>query len=324
MFGEGVNEEVQGEFTALAATPQENLMGGVVGVNCLADPLIEQYGPQLQDEFDLQAWQSIACESFLEPDVQYLRGHCLRVRRIDSEGRPYYRTQYFESWSKADLEEMSMAPVKEPVPRQLPTPEEPNTPALDDDVKTRIQVTLQRNSKYVRGSTGNFVVKRVKAGVLCQLLNVLLETYPKVKGSCQIVRVQFTEYRDEGGNYRKECGANLNLHNAEVTSVVAFIHTAILKNDWDYTSTVGERKSGIAGILISKHAADVPAAVEYYDKESHSGVWCLCRIQDGKSLVLDTAPTVESIAVKHFTQSAFTYIINPKGKVIKVDSRSQT
>ncbi len=317
-----ISEEIQEEFTDLITIPQENSMG-VVGINCLADPLVEQYGPHLNDEFDLQVWQSIACESFPEPDVQYLYGHCLRVRRIDSKSRSYYRTQYFESWGKDDLRDMSMSPVKETISRPLPPSEGPNIPALDDDVKTRIQITLQQKSKYVRGSTGNFVVKKVKAAVLYRLLNVLLETYPKVKGSNQVVRVQLTEYRDDGGNYRKKCGDNLNLHNAEIAPVIAFIHTIILKNDWDHTSTVDEHKTKTTEVLTSRQVADVPAAIEYYDKKQHAGKWCLCKIQDGKSLVLDAASTVESIAIKHFTQSTFTYIINPKGKVIKVENRSQ-
>jgi hypothetical protein len=317
---EEIAQEVWGEPNTL----HENLLGGVVGVDGLIDPLMDYHGIRLSEEVDMQEWQKAACVSFLPPSILDRHGDetCLRIRRVNNgHGRFYFRVQSADRWSRFDLAEMSESPIEESISRELPPPEEPDTPALVKEVKTRVQITLKKHTRNVRGQTGNFVVYQVKAADLKHMFEPLLNTYPKVRGARQIVRVQFTEYRISGGNYRKECGANLNLHNAEVATIVSHIHDVIKRHKWDYTSTVGERKNGVGGILIAQEVAKSPAAIshEFYDREIYGGRWCLCRIKDGKSLVLRASKEVDSIILERSKHTDFTYIVNPKGGILMLE-----
>lgn len=320
-------QEVWGEFIELAEDPQEVVWGDAVGPVHLIDPAMDQYGPHLQDELDMQEWQKLACAAFPQGaiDDHGKAETCLRLqRKTTPSGGIYYTAIMANSWGQHDYKEMEEAPrpTRKAKPRELPESEEPGTSAPIREIKTRIQITLKRKSKNVRGETGNFVVYQVKAADLKRMFEPLLSTYPKQRKSEQVVRVQFTEYRISGGNYRKECGANLNLHNAKVSVIVAYIHDAIKRHKWDYTSTVGERKGQAIGLLIAQEVAKSPAAMsadQFYDPQKHSGLWCLCKIKDGKSLVLETASEVAPIVLSRGKNDGFTYIINPKGGMLLPD-----
>jgi len=316
-------QEVWGEFTELTEDPQEIVWGDVVGTANLIDPAMDQYGPHLQDELDMQEWQKLACTAFPQGAIN---DHgkaetCLRLqRRTTWRGGVYYMATVACSGGQYDYEEMEKAPrqTKKTRLRESPKPEEPGTHATVGEIKTRIQVTLKRKSKNVRGETGNFVVYQVHAADLKRMFEPLLSVYPKQRKSEQVVRVQFTEYKISGGSYRKECGANLNLHNAKVLVIVEYIHNAIKQHKWNYTSTVGQRVGEIGDILIAQEVAKFPAVStdQFYDPEKHSGLWCLCKIKDKKSLVLKTAPEVANIVLSRKKYSEFTYIINPKGGIL--------
>jgi hypothetical protein len=322
---EELRQEVQEDFTELVGDFHDNLMSGVVGTDGVTDPLMDYHGMRLNEEIDIQEWQKIACTAFLPPSilVRHDDETCLRLRRVDNGfGRFYFRIQSASRWGEHDLEEMSRSSIKS-VPRKLPPSENPNTPALDKDVKTRVQITLKKGSKNVRGQTGNFVIYQVKAADLRQIFEPLLEIYPKNRNSPQTVRVQFTEYRISGGSYRKECGANLNLHNAKVAGIVAYIHNVINKREWDYTSTAGERKDMTEGVLITQEIAKSPAAIsqKFYDKERYNGMWCLCKIERGKSFVLGTSKDIAKIVLERSKYSGFTYVINPNGNILMSEEK---
>jgi hypothetical protein len=283
---------------------------------------MDQYGPHLQDEVDMQEWQKLACTAFPQGSIS---DHgkvetCVRLqRRATWNGGVYYKATMANSWGQYDYEEMEKIPrpVKKRS-RQSVEPEPPGTVALVEEVKTRIQITLKRKSKNVRGETGNFVVYQVRAADLKRIFEPLLDTYPKQRKSEQVVRVQFTEYRISGGSYRKERGANLNLHNAEVPAIVDHIHGTIKRHKWDYTSTVGERKGSVKSVLIAQEVAKSPVAISsrFYNREGFKGLWCLCRIQDGKSLVLESAKEIASVVLSRSKHQGFTYIVNPSGKIL--------
>jgi len=335
---EDLEEEVREQFAELTEDPQEIVWGDYIHPIDLTDYAMDQYGPALSDEVDLQEWHKLAT-TFL-PQNQ-IKDHgkletCLRVQRVScgvtgsGKDRFYYKAYIANSWGQFDLAEMEKLPrINVPKPARMPKPVPSETlasPVLDTEVKTRIQITLKRNSKNVRGNTGNFVVYQVKASDLHLMFSSLLDKYPKVRDSAQVVRVQFTEYRLDGGNYLRECGANLNLHNADVSDVQLHIYSVLKAGDWKYTSTVVENKNDVTmtNEVLQEFAnlgvgmLNVPAAVsqDYYDKEKYAGKWCLCKMSDAKSLVLAASDEASEVLPLQNNYNCFTYVINPTGTLV--------
>jgi hypothetical protein len=120
-------------------------------------------------------------------------------------------------WSDRDLEEMSKG---SPNTNNNVKPEEGSS-CKEEEIKTRIQITLKNKGKNVKGHSGNFVVHGIKVCDIMKELSLLRDKYPKMKGAEYTVRVQFTEYKS-GKNIHLN-GGNMNLHNAYVKSVIRII-----------------------------------------------------------------------------------------------------
>ena len=314
---EDLEEEIKEQFAELTEDPQEVVWDGFVHPINLTDYAMDQYGPTLSDEVDLQEWHKLAATSLPQNKIRdYGKLEtCLRVQRVSTDGGQdhfYYKAYMANSWGQFDLAEMEkLSRIFFPKPARMPRISS-ELLALDKEIKTRIQITLKRDSKNVRGNTGNFVVYQVKAADLHSMFSSLLEQYPKIRGSAQVVRVQFTEYRLDGGSYLKQCGANLNLHNADVSDIQLHIYNVLKDRDWNYTSTVVESN-------VEAEMLNIPAAVfqdNYYNKEKYAGKWCLCKVSDAKSLVLETSDEVSEVLPLQNKYDCFTYIMNPIGNLV--------
>lgn len=318
------------------------IWGQTVDRSQLVDPPMEQSGPHLHEEFDMQEWQKLIQLSTPMSEIHnYAEPTCLRVKRISTGlGRFYYQAGYFNSWGDDDLEEMSKEPAPEIMcgmaPKVEETPEvEPaeEVVIIEEDVKTRMQITLKRQGRNVRGHTGNFVVHGVRASRMIEALSDLMETYPKTRRPPQTVRIQFTEYRVNGGSYCPERGGNMNLHNAEVGTVLAFITTKLVNvgfalqgREWVHEQRAAQpTKTGTRLAEIKKIIDDLPDAINTvdvpYDNSTHSGLWCLCRVRNGCSWVLSASGSMEDVLEKQESIDKFTYILNPQGSVHKTQRR---
>jgi len=335
MFSEqDVKEFVEDEFC-------EDNWGQIINLSKLVDPLMEQSGPQLHEEFDMQEWQKLILLS-TPMSVVHDRAEptCLQVKRISSgSNRFYYKAGYRNSWGDYDLEEMckELAPkvphfdIKvledEPI---IEVVTHDTSVALEEEVKTRMQITLKRQGVNVRGHTGNFVVHGVTTSSMMNILLNLVESYPKIRHAEQTVRIQFTEYRVGGGAYRPERGGNMNLHNAEVGPVVAFVSTKLvsegfsLRNrEWVHSSQVtveGVAKTNQRLSEIKKIIDRMPDSIDVTNipySNVHKGMWCLCRVRDGRSWVLSASKDVDRVLHEQKEIEKFTYVLNPNGSIHK-------
>lgn len=336
-----VDEFIEEEFGG-------EIWGETVNHSHLIDPPMEWSGPKLHEEIDMQEWQKLVQLSTPMSEIHdYAEPTCLRVKRVDTGlGRFYYKAGYYNSWGDADLKEMSEEPAPEipcgvapKVETLEETPEVEQEPEVvaepevvtEADVKTRMQITLKRQSRNVRGHTGNFVVHGVRATAMIELLSVLTETYPKTRRPAQTVRIQFTEYRMNSGSYRPERGGNMNLHNAEVGTVLAFISTKLVNSrfalrgrEWvreEQTTQRGVDNTRQRLSEVRKIIDQLPSAIDTvnvpYDREVHEGLWCLCRIRKGQSWVLSADKDLRKIHNAQAGNPSFTYILNPTGSIHK-------
>jgi len=326
---------------------EEDTWRQTVNQTSLIDPPMEQSGPRLHEEFNMQEWQKLVQLSTPMPEIHdYAEATCLRVKRISSGlGRFYYRAGYNNSWGDSDLEEMSKTPAPEILLGMTPrvedtevevskverpkreTPEPDRSIAHEKDVKTRMQITLKRQGKNVRGHTGNFVVHGVRASKMVEVLGDLMETFPKIKRSVQTVRIQFTEYRLGGGSYRPERGGNMNLHNAEVGPVIAFITSKLASvgltlqgREWTHEKKAVIKSPGLD--QIREIIGELPDAINItnvpYNNSIHGGLWCLCRIRNGGSWVLLASNNVSDILEEQKDIGKFTYVLNQQGSMHRV------
>jgi hypothetical protein len=329
-----VNEFVDEEF-------DRDIWGQVTDFSRLIDPPMEQSGPKLNEEFDIQEWQKLILLSTpMSKICDKTEPTCLRVKRVGTGlGRFYYKACYYNSWGDYDLEEMCKKSIPEPesfdigtvkseVEAELKIPEADSV-VLENEVKTRMQITLKRQGANVRGHNGNFVVHGMAATNMIGVLSELVEAYPKIKRPAQTVRIQFTEYRVSSGDYRPERGGNMNLHNAEVNTISAFISTKLVTagftmrgREWVHESQATAEsiiKTGSRLAEVKKIIDELPNTIDVmnapYNKGVHCGLWCLCRIRGGHSWVLSTSRSVEDIFNEQKKIPQFTYILNPNGSM---------
>jgi len=166
---------------------------------------------------------------------------CIRViprkwKNQHGEGK-YFVTSENTSWGNNDYEEMENTPFTE-IPEGKVREEKSQDDYLthapvetpvkkSNEVKTRIQLTLKKQSKNVRGSSDNFVIHGVTVDAILGLVEPIKQDYPKVKHSVQTVRVQLTQYDRSGGNYIKGQGGNAMFHNAEVSTIADRIRSCL-------------------------------------------------------------------------------------------------
>ncbi|MGW8177518.1 MAG: hypothetical protein ACWGQW_01810 [bacterium] len=320
------------------------IWGQTVDHAALIDPPMEQNGPHLHEEFDMQEWQKLVQLSTPMSEIHdWAEPTCLRVQRVSTGlGRFYYKAGYYNSWGDYDYQEMENTPAPEPqegqkveVQVEVEPPVQDTAVVIEEEVKTRMQITLKRQGRNIRGHTGNFVVHGVRAANMVESFSELVESYPKIKRPVQTVRIQFTEYRIDGGAYRSDRGGNMNLHNAEVSTVVAFISARLVSSgfslrgrEWVHESQTTERgikKTGERLAEIKKIVDGLPDAINVtdvpYSNEVHSGMWCLCRIKQGKSWVLSTSGSVSEILEQQKAIEKFTYILNPSGSMYRQEAK---
>lgn len=335
-----VNEFIEDEF-------DKDEWGQVVNHSRLIDPPMDYSGPKLNEEFDIQEWQKLILLSNPMPNI-YEKTYptCLRVKRINTGlDRFYYQAGYYNSWGDYDLAEMckELAPVVitkkiiEVEPKvEYKIPEHDFSVVLENEVKTRMQITLKRQGTNVRGHTGNFAVHGMTASNMVSILSDLVEAYPKIKLPAQTVRIQFTEYRVDGGTYRPERGGNMNLHNAEVNTILAFISTKLVTvgftlrdREWVHESQVtseGVAKTSRRLAEIKKIIDKLPDAINIvdvpYSNNIHHGLWCLCRIRSGQSWVLSASSNINEVLGEQKKADKFTYILNPNGSMYKSKQES--
>jgi len=270
----------------------------------LVDFFIEQNGSYLYEEIDLQEWQKL---NQLSIPISKINNYgdltCLRVEKTNELDS--YKVNYYNSWGDYDYEEMSK---KNFISNHSP---------LNLNVKTRIQVTLKINGKNIKGNTGNFVIHGIKASKMVEELSSLKNIYPKVRKANQIIRVQFTEYKLDGGSYISFKGGNLNLHNAKTSEVVSFIKLKL--------SSIGfvlNDREWIKKDNSFKKINECPNAIPY--NKVHNGLWCLCKIKNGNSWVISTSNNIQDILNKKKDIKNFTYILNPNGSIYRNENDSKT
>jgi hypothetical protein len=299
----------------------------------LIDPLMDQGCPKLYEEVDLQEWQKLILLSTpMSVVYDVVEPTCLRVNRVGSG--PGYNSGYYNSWGSYDLKEMCVEPAPEithfDIVKTKPISETELSvvvPEIEQDVKTRIQITLKKQGINVRGHTGNFVVYGVSSANMINMLSELYKSFPKVKKAEQTVRIQFFEYKVDSGEYKSDSGGNMNLHNAEVGAVVAFISTTLVSKgfslrgrEWVFgeTTSNGIMKTRRHLLNVKKIIDSLPDAFDINNvpyNDVHKGLWCLCRVRNGHSWVLFASESVSEILTEQEKVDKFTYILSPKGSI---------
>lgn len=183
--------------------------------------------------------------------------------------------------------------------------EEPDVGALDDEVKTVVQISQYNGGQFMKGSKTH-TIHGCRAHGIIEKIKSLKEEFKKEGKPFYAVRIQISEYRKNTGAYRKQQGSCVTLYNTTSEEMYDRIGHELnvsvpvrsIEELEEFTSVEGTPLDG------------------YYNPEVHKDLWCLCKQERANSRVLHASDDPRDLIPIQSLYDGFIYWLNPDGKLV--------